>query len=198
MKELDIKALVNDQVIPLAKNVNTGKYQEILIAPDVLQSHTYELKIRATDVAGNISEVRSALKVSPMWISPKTDWLPTDYINITDWRRIMGNLCYLKELAEKLYPPIPWVNMSGAKEYSDLQDADEWNDVESNLENMMQYTYPAASGKMMSFYSNGPMIDYMELNRIEDAILRFYQCLTSQYDSLNVLAFTLGGDDFGD
>ena len=49
---------------------------------------------------------------------------------------------------------------------------------------------------MMTFYDNGAMIDYMELNRIEEAILRFYKCLTSQYDSLCVLAFTLGGDEY--
>ncbi len=130
------------------------------------------------------------------WITPKTDWLPTDYINCTDRNRITNNLSFLKELAAIMYPQFPWEDMGRDKVYSDIQLPEDWNVIEDNLENLLQGTYPAASGRLMTFYSNEPMIDYMELNRIEEAILRFYKCLTSQYESLKVLAFTLGSDEF--
>ena len=130
------------------------------------------------------------------WIEPKTDWLPTDYINNVDRNRITNNLSYLKELATTMYSSFPWKDMGRDKVYSDIVLPADWNTIEDNLENLLDGTFPAASGKMMTFYDNGTMIDYMELNRIEKAILRFYKCLTSQYDSLSVLAFTLGGDEY--
>lgn len=131
------------------------------------------------------------------WIEPKTDWRPTDYINNVDHNRITNNLTFLKELAETMYLGFSWEDMGRDKVYSDIVSPDDWNTIEDNLENLLNGTFPAASGKMVTFYDNGAMIDYMELNRIEEAILRFYKCLTSQYESLRVLAFTLGGDDFG-
>lgn len=129
------------------------------------------------------------------WIEPKTDWQPTDYINVEDWQRIYGNLLYLKQLAKKMYPHIPWIDTSAVKEYNDWPYADEWNAVEEDLEMLYTYTYPSGSGKLVTFYGNGPMVDYIELNRIESSMSSFYDSLTSQNECLKVLAFTLGGDD---
>lgn len=131
------------------------------------------------------------------WIEPKTNWLPTDYINNVDRNRITNNLTFLKELAETMYPVFSWEDMGKDKTYEDIASPDDWNTIEDNLENLLNGTFPAASGKLMTFYGNAPMIDYMELNRIEEAILQFYICLTGQYKSLKTLSFVLSSDDFG-
>ena len=34
------------------------------------------------------------------WIEPKTDWVSTDYFNIEDYNRIIGNIIYLKDFAD--------------------------------------------------------------------------------------------------
>ncbi len=130
------------------------------------------------------------------WINPKTNWFPTDYINVEDRYRITNNLLFLREMALTMYPDFSWEDMGRDKTYEDIVSPDDWNVIEDNLENLLHNTYPAASGKMMTFYADKPMVDYMELNRIEEAILKFYTYLMSQYEGLRVLAFTLGGDDF--
>ncbi len=131
------------------------------------------------------------------WIKPKTNWLPTDYINVEDHHRITSNLLFLRELAAIMYPELVWQDMGKDKTYEDIASPDDWNTIEDNLENLLNGTFPAASGKLMTFYGNAPMIDYMELNRIEEAILQFYICLTGQYKSLKTLSFVLSSDDFG-
>lgn len=131
------------------------------------------------------------------WLTPKTNWIASDYININDLNRISSNLSYLKELAELMYQPFPdWKKMNLNKTYQDIQEVSDWNNIEDNLQYLAEYSYPAASGKQMTFYENGSTIDYMELNRIEESILQFYTILKGQYESLSVLAFTLNGNEF--
>lgn len=194
---LDIKALIDGQVIPLARNPDTNDFREMIVAPDDIHSAQYPVVLTAIDEAGNKATKTVTLNVVPHWIQPKKDWKPSDYINIEDWRRIMGNLCYLKELADKMYPIVPWVDMGGIKVYSDWPQASEWDAVEANLESLKKYTYPLGPGRAMSFYPGGNMIDFIELNRIETSIEKFYIGLTSQYENIKVLPFILGGDEFG-
>lgn len=130
------------------------------------------------------------------WVTPKTDWESTDYINIDDWMRIAGNLCYLKNLADKIYRFLPWRDIEISKTYYDRQSAEDWNNIEENLKSLFLNIYSVNSGKQMTFYENGSVIDCTELNRIEETILNFYNRLTSQYENAKVLAFTLGGDEF--
>ena len=205
---IDIKALINNQTIPLARNPNTGEFEEIVIAPDVLEDSSYPVALSAVDDAGNISEVENAaiVYVNAVWITPKTDWACRydsnrkyigDYLNKEDWRRIMGNLLYLKALADKMYPYFIIAEMGPLKDYIDYPYASEWNAVEENIGHLIDNTYQFMTWQQRTFYDNGYLPDYAELNRIESTTLKIYEILKGQYDSLPVLAFTLGGDDFG-
>lgn len=130
------------------------------------------------------------------WIEPKIDWTINDYINIEDFNRIKNNLLYLYEISKKYYfyklsyPSIVDVNYRSYA-YSDI-----WNQLERNLEDIIKNTYRLPSlGEMKLFIGGDPYIDYMELNRLENACLRYYNLFNSLGSTTKTLSFTLGGDN---
>ena len=126
------------------------------------------------------------------WITPKTDWTPEDYINVEDWNRIVSNLNYLKRSANELYGNIPWKTLTDIKAYNDFPNAEEWNNVAENLESLNQNAFALEIGQRTLFYENGPMVDYVELNRIESAILQYELILKAQKNCVPVLPFVVG------
>lgn len=176
--------------------------------PDDLHTTDYTISLTAIDDAGN-KAVSSPISftVSAKWVTPKTNWACYydasgkyigDFFQITDWRRIIGNLYYLKELADKMYPYFPFNTMGEGKQYQDLPYANDWNAIERNLDLLIKYTYPFKIGKTRTYYAEMSAPNYVDLNRIENACLIIYQGLTSQNESLRTLPYTLGGDEFGD
>ena len=64
------------------------------------------------------------------WVTPKTDWQASydengnytgDYFNIEDYNRIIGNLTYLKVLADTLFLPFTTADMGSEKTYSSIR-----------------------------------------------------------------------------
>ena len=66
------------------------------------------------------------------WIEPKTNWESTDYFNIVDYNRIVGNLTYLKSFSEKLFRSYDLLEMEQEKTYSSMIYAREINAIENN------------------------------------------------------------------
>lgn len=128
------------------------------------------------------------------WQTPKTDWVNTDYFNIDDYNRIIGNISALRELAIQAYPEFSLMDMGDEKTYSDYIYADEINAIESNLTTICNNTYPFSIGTQKTYYANQPATDYAEFNRIESACLTIYQNLQGQLAGKRRLSFTLGGD----
>lgn len=128
------------------------------------------------------------------WQTPKTDWVSTDYFNIDDYNRIIGNISALRELAIQAYPEFSLTDMGDEKTYSDYIYADEINAIESNLTTICNNTYPFSIGTQKTYYANQPATDYAEFNRIESACLTIYQNLQGQLAGKRRLSFTLGGD----
>ena len=75
------------------------------------------------------------------WITPKTDWVSTDYFNIEDYNRIIGNIRYLKDFAEELFKALDTLDMGEEKTYVSMIYAREMNAIESNLEIINANTY---------------------------------------------------------
>lgn len=198
MKDLDVKALINDQVIPLAKNVTTGAYESMFVAPDTLHAMQLPIDVTAIDEAGNSTSISAVADVLSIWIPPKTDWQPWDTFNIEDWRRIMGNELYLHDLSLKMYPAYEISQLPGPQTYAMYQKAKHFNDIVANLNKMIQHTFPFDHPSIREFNDGGIFIDNIELNYIESTMLQMYEYMTGQYEGLRVLAFTLGGDEFGD
>lgn len=128
------------------------------------------------------------------WVEPKTDWASTDYFNVDDYARIVGNLKHLKTLLETMYAPIAAINLADTKGYNSFLYASEMNTIESLIEEINVYGFDI--GNSQTFVQNGHTPDFNEWNRIESATLKIKQTLQAQRDRIPVLEFTLG--QYGD
>lgn len=128
-----------------------------------------------------------------VWQTPKTDWTADDRFNISDYNRIKNNLLYLQELGNEIYTWFTIENMGADKtSYAEYWKPSEFNLFESNLE-LIKNAFPASDiGTRKTFFENAPFIDYIELNRIESAMLHYYQMAIMQKLTKPRLAFRLG------
>lgn len=128
------------------------------------------------------------------WITPKTDWVASDKILFTDFNRITGNLAYLKTLSGIFFnydiSPLPDSQKREDKPY-----ASKLNAIETVLEQINLNTYALNIGDTKIYVANGHPWDYNELNRIESAILKIYQQLISQRDTVMHYPQTFGGSN---
>jgi hypothetical protein len=125
------------------------------------------------------------------WVTPKTNWVSTDYFNISDYKRIVGNIEYLKDLVNKLFNSETKLNSIPAeKQYTSMIYADEINTIEANLEKINVYAFNIGSKK--TYHENDYTPDFNEFNRIESAILKLYKTANSQSQLRRHLAFRLG------
>lgn len=127
------------------------------------------------------------------WIEPKTDWVASDYFNVDDYNRIIGNITHLKALAGDLFLKLTELPMGEEKTYLSLIYAREMNNIENSLEVLNLETYGFDIGATTEYRANGSTPLYTEFNRIESAILLLYKTMTSHKEALPRLAFTLGG-----
>ena len=126
------------------------------------------------------------------WITPKTDWQSTDYVNIEDYNRIIGNMEYLVRIAKGLFMRVTSVDLGTKKTYADLIYAREVNAIETALNTLNLETYVLNLGETKEYAPNGKTIDFNELNRIESAMLRLYETEMVHRVTIPILAFTLG------
>ena len=127
------------------------------------------------------------------WIEPKIDWVATDYFNIEDYNRIVGNLTYLKSFSEQLFRSYDLLEMEQEKTYSSMIYAREINAIENNLETVNINTYNFDIGDTKEFYPNKTTPLWSEFNRIESAMLLLHNTMLAHKNALPRLAFTLGG-----
>jgi len=132
-----------------------------------------------------------------MWQEPKTDWGRSDFFNVEDYNRIKGNLNELHNLALVLWAEFPFEEMGADKTYEDYGFyADEINRFESNLDHIVDGTYPFLIGERQVFFDNQPFIGWQELNRIESACLTMYKNFIGRANGRKRLAFRLNGGAF--
>lgn len=130
------------------------------------------------------------------WITPKTNWKATDYVNIDDYNRWISNIAYLRDMAIKVYKDFQIEDMGASKSYEDYPYANEINTIERNLTTICKNTYPFAIGDQQTYYPNQVTLDWKEINRIESASLTIYNNLLGQINGRKRLAFRLGGAHF--
>lgn len=126
------------------------------------------------------------------WIEPKTDWVSSDYINVEDYNRIIGNLAYLKAELDTLFIGIDKITTGEEKAVKARIFASEINAIETSLETLNFDTYNFDIGETKEYLPNTRTIDYVELNRIESAIFMLYEQIENHRQNLTRLAFTLG------
>ena len=128
------------------------------------------------------------------WTTPKTDWTADDRFNITDFNRIKNNLTYLYDLAGHAFLITFDLVSMGADmtRYSAFWNVAYFNAFETNLDNINKASFNRDYGVKKTFYANGVFIDYLELNRIENATLDLVERLTERIATLPRLPFRLG------
>ena len=131
------------------------------------------------------------------WITPKTNWVSSDYFNIGDYNRIKNNLVWLQGMVNQVYPSMSISAMGNDKTYSDYIYADEFNLFETNLDAIKSWIVSLGIGNGILYSENAPTPDYNELNRIESAMLKIYDNLTGQIAGRPTLSFVLNGGSFG-
>lgn len=152
----------------------------------------YNLRVSAYDDGGNVAIADKTVGVTK-WHAPKTNWQPTDPVNIEDYNRIKNNLEFLQERAADLYAAFQIQGMGTDKtSYKDHYYADEWNLFEQNLDIINKHIFTQDYGATVRFFDNGPFIDYVELNRLEGAILQMNEILDNLEAGLARFSFRLG------
>ena len=131
------------------------------------------------------------------WQEPKTDWLPEDRFNITDYNRIKNNLIYIWEQAALIWGDFQIEDMGRDLTPEDADNAIRWdvdvfNAFEINVDIINEHMLSQDYGNRQSFYDNGPFIKWPELNRIEYAILRMKRIVDGRKASLVRLSFRFG------
>lgn len=164
-------------------------YESTIVAPE----ESTDVSVTATDENGNARTVSTELNVNCEWLPPKTDWISTDYFNIVDYNRIIGNIRYLKNFAKKLFLEFDILSMGEEKTYVSMIYAREMNAIESNLEIINANTYGFDIGETQTFQANKSTPLWSEFNRIESACLLLYNTMIAHKNALPRLAFTLGG-----
>lgn len=126
------------------------------------------------------------------WMEPKTDWVSTDYFNAEDYNRIIGNISYLKTLADELFLRVTDVSLGEEKTYLSMIYAREMNGIETSIETLNLETYSFDVGEKKTYRANGSTPLWSEYNRIEGAILLLHNTLVAHKAALKKLEFRLG------
>lgn len=126
------------------------------------------------------------------WITPKTDWTSADFFNAVDYNRIIGDITYLKAYLDTLFYGLTNISTMEEKTATSLIYAIEINTIETALETLNFETYKFSIGETKEYIANTRTLDFVELNRIESAILLLYTQMVNHKENLTRLAFTLG------
>lgn len=206
-----VHAIVNETSYPLVWNSSTGKYEAALIAPvrsgEEDKEQIYQVSVKAVSDSGNVTILDSSdpvlgsqmlLKVrnlsdATVFVIKGSRWRINDRFNAVDYNRIKNNLYVLKNLVNEVYCPLEIEDMGDDKNFTSWFYAKEFNLFEKNLETINRTVFGENIGETKTFFPNGPFIDYVELNRIEDTALAFFVEATEQKKLLPRLAFRLGG-----
>lgn len=135
------------------------------------------------------------------WTTPKTNWNGDsaadgtyigDRFNAVDFNRIKNNLDYLRELAIKLYEEFSMVSLGEDRTLVDYFYADEINQLEENLNTVNDNTLQRSYGTAPTYVDNGNTMDFVELNRLESAILDLYDRLNNESEGRRMFTWNFG------
>lgn len=139
--------------------------------------------------------------MAAIWQTPKTDWFGVtdvdgvytgDRFDAVDFNRIKNNLEWLHEFAKILYNEFTIISVGDDRVYSDYFYANEIMELEANLVSVTNGTIQRNYGTSPSYFDNGHVMDYVELNRIEGAILDLYDRLNNQKNGLRDFTWNFG------
>lgn len=135
------------------------------------------------------------------WETPKINWYGMtdadgnyvgDRFNEVDFNRIKNNLTYLRELSVNLYEEFSIVSLGADRTPANYFYADEINQLEENLDTINTNTLQRSYGTPPVYVDNGNTMDFVELNRLERAILDLYDRLTNEFEGRRMFTWNFG------
>lgn len=131
------------------------------------------------------------------WQTPKTTWENNEVFEVAlDYERIRGNINYLHELAEQLYPPFSLDTMADAPA-TGFPYPNWLNTVVDNTGKLARETLtPSDFLEMARYKGNAPGWDADDLNRIESNHQLLYGIFKGTIELLPKLSFEIGGSEF--
>lgn len=189
MSEVKVFAKVGENTYEM-NDVMNGNYSRKVSSP--LQ--TSNVEVFAEDQYGNISTKDELLEIDPEWQPPKIDWMPDDYFGYLDYNRIKNNIFFLNRFMRFLFLLFEIEDMGEDKDYESMIYAREFNVIENNLQIINQKTYRFEIGEKKVWHPNRATPTYKDFNRIENICLKLYKQAKVDYDAMQSLAFTLGGE----
>ena len=125
------------------------------------------------------------------FITPRTDWIKGDPVNITDYNRVLNNSKYLYEKLKMIYASVAPIVYGSDKAVEDWYFADEFNKFEDTLATVETAT-GLDFGDNIQFYDNGLFISAEEMLRIESAHIEINDFLDMIIKMRYHLAFRFG------
>lgn len=131
--------------------------------------------------------------------TPVANWTATSYINKDDYNNFVKYIYAISQDLREFYPDIgstfDWWDGTYAPYvgYGDFPTADKWNLIEDAIETLDKFTNHIVSvGDKKVFIAGDKYIDYIELNRLTNALIGFYNLYDDLYRNRISLPFTLG------
>jgi len=135
------------------------------------------------------------------WITPKTDWYGErdeegvysgDRFNATDFNRIKNNLEYLRDFSISMFDEYTINDLGVDRKAGEYFYADEIMRLEENLVTIVTNTKNKSYGTPPVYVANGIIMDFVELNRLESAILDLYMKLHNQSEGRRCFTWNFG------
>ena len=135
------------------------------------------------------------------WITPKTDWYGEtneegiysgDRFNALDFNRIKNNLQYLRDFSISMYDEYTINDLGVDRTAGEYFYADEIMRLEENLVTIVTNTKNKSYGTPPVYVANGIIMDFVELNRLESAILDLYNKLQNQSEGRRCFTWNFG------
>ena len=114
------------------------------------------------------------------YINPKTDWAikvingvyTGDFLNVSDYERIIGNIDYIAKLMQTIYGTVVSLNPMPDKAVNAIPYASDFNAIEDNIDILCQnLTMPSTWTGKKTWYANKPTPTVGDWNRWEQTIL---------------------------
>ena len=125
-----------------------------------------------------------------MWIEPKTTWRLSDFVNLSDYERWVGNVSHLHLMASE-FKKVELEPMAEGKTIYDMPYAEEFNAIENNVQSVNINRAQIDKKKTWNAGLKTPNSD--DYNRLEQAMINIYDSIKPSYDLIPKLSFTFGG-----
>lgn len=135
-------------------------------------------------------------------IPPEANWTASSYINADDYNNFCVHIYYISQELDVFFPigdKFDDMDTSHNNEnpptvsYNDFPTPARWNLIEDKIELLDNLTGNIVGiGEKKTFQEGDKYIDYIELNRLTNAIRGFYNLMEQLWNGRTELPFTLG------